>query len=390
MPDPIFTFNTIAVLHKRLTPGNRPIVGPITDMQTNSHPRVRSACEACHERKQRCIIPDAGGACHACLQNSRHCYFVPRYKAGRPRRTNRSNDTNNNTTITLASPPPSSTTSALVDQNELSTPYDQNDGINVATSGQLFLTGRTDSQLRSGQLEKDQPTLEVNMSGDLNDSLVFFDNDLGSLLDYSSCSFVDTTFPQPPTSKVQSQVLTVNANEDPLSSLAEQFTLMHQHENTCRRGGLKSSHLTSDHGEFPFQVIASIEEACKFALGLVRSRPSEQDASLDSVLLVTMLKATILKVIACSDVVLGAAESTLSAAPASERQDDESNTADGSTLMDCVLVLKQLDISLTRVKLCLTRGGWQQEPQVMLMFTSRLRSLHERISALIDKLCDEQ
>lgn len=49
-------------------------------------PRVRSACEACHKRKQRCIIPDAGGACQACQQHSRQCYFFPRFRPGRPQR----------------------------------------------------------------------------------------------------------------------------------------------------------------------------------------------------------------------------------------------------------------------------------------------------------------
>lgn len=63
-------------------------------------PRVRSACEACHTRKQRCILPDAGGACQACVQNSRQCYFVPRFRPGRPQRRqtddrcNRSSNTN--------------------------------------------------------------------------------------------------------------------------------------------------------------------------------------------------------------------------------------------------------------------------------------------------------
>jgi hypothetical protein len=49
-------------------------------------PRVRNACEACHKRKQRCILPDAGGSCLACRHNARQCYFVPRIRPGKPPR----------------------------------------------------------------------------------------------------------------------------------------------------------------------------------------------------------------------------------------------------------------------------------------------------------------
>lgn len=49
-------------------------------------PRVRNACEACHKRKQRCILPDSGGCCQACQQTGRQCYFLPRYRPGRPQR----------------------------------------------------------------------------------------------------------------------------------------------------------------------------------------------------------------------------------------------------------------------------------------------------------------
>ncbi|KAJ5358485.1 uncharacterized protein N7496_010898 [Penicillium cataractarum] len=51
--------------------------------------KVRSACEECHERKIRCLLPSEGGACQACLTSKRQCYFLPRHKAGRPRRGNR-------------------------------------------------------------------------------------------------------------------------------------------------------------------------------------------------------------------------------------------------------------------------------------------------------------
>jgi hypothetical protein len=51
-------------------------------------PKVRSACEACHKRKQRCILPESGGACHACRQYARHCFFVPRIRPGKQPRRN--------------------------------------------------------------------------------------------------------------------------------------------------------------------------------------------------------------------------------------------------------------------------------------------------------------
>jgi hypothetical protein len=53
---------------------------------TSTTPSVRSACKACHERKIRCITPPTGGPCHICQSTGRSCYFLPRYKSGRPRR----------------------------------------------------------------------------------------------------------------------------------------------------------------------------------------------------------------------------------------------------------------------------------------------------------------
>lgn len=53
---------------------------------SQSLPKVRSACEACHKRKQRCIPYQAGGPCHSCRQNARNCYFVPRIRPGKQRR----------------------------------------------------------------------------------------------------------------------------------------------------------------------------------------------------------------------------------------------------------------------------------------------------------------
>ncbi|KAJ5551248.1 hypothetical protein N7461_005946 [Penicillium sp. DV-2018c] len=52
-------------------------------------PVVRSAYEPCHERKVRCLIPPHGGSCQACMTSRRQCYFLPRHKAGRPRRCSR-------------------------------------------------------------------------------------------------------------------------------------------------------------------------------------------------------------------------------------------------------------------------------------------------------------
>jgi hypothetical protein len=52
----------------------------------SKQPLVRNACEECHDRKIRCSIPPKGGACIACQTHGRQCFFLPRYKSGRPRR----------------------------------------------------------------------------------------------------------------------------------------------------------------------------------------------------------------------------------------------------------------------------------------------------------------
>jgi hypothetical protein len=47
-------------------------------------PQVRDACEECHSRKIKCQTTKAG-ACRACQNNGRLCFFLPRNKSGRPK-----------------------------------------------------------------------------------------------------------------------------------------------------------------------------------------------------------------------------------------------------------------------------------------------------------------
>lgn len=46
---------------------------------------VRNACNACHTRKIRCETPQGGGPCLSCQAKDLSCYYLPRYKSGRPR-----------------------------------------------------------------------------------------------------------------------------------------------------------------------------------------------------------------------------------------------------------------------------------------------------------------
>lgn len=49
-----------------------------------SQPNVRNACKVCHERKIRCIISAKGGPCRHCQSRGLSCFFLPRYRSGRP------------------------------------------------------------------------------------------------------------------------------------------------------------------------------------------------------------------------------------------------------------------------------------------------------------------
>lgn len=49
--------------------------------------RVRGACEYCHHRKIRCIVNPSSPSCHNCLATGVTCFFAPRLKSGRPRRS---------------------------------------------------------------------------------------------------------------------------------------------------------------------------------------------------------------------------------------------------------------------------------------------------------------
>ena len=57
--------------------------GEKTGYGSQSH--VRTACEACHQRKIRCILSTEGGPCQNCRARSLSCFFLPRYRSGRPR-----------------------------------------------------------------------------------------------------------------------------------------------------------------------------------------------------------------------------------------------------------------------------------------------------------------
>ncbi|KAK8098928.1 RING-3 [Apiospora kogelbergensis] len=57
------------------------------ELQSGGHDAklVRNACNACHTRKIRCVTPENGGPCLHCQSKDLSCYFLPRYKSGRPR-----------------------------------------------------------------------------------------------------------------------------------------------------------------------------------------------------------------------------------------------------------------------------------------------------------------
>lgn len=70
--------------------------------------RVRNACEACHERKIKCKTSTSGGPCQSCAANGRSCFFLPRIKAGRPRRKRSPPASQPDTSSSHASPAESS------------------------------------------------------------------------------------------------------------------------------------------------------------------------------------------------------------------------------------------------------------------------------------------
>ncbi|KAF2146411.1 uncharacterized protein K452DRAFT_219698 [Aplosporella prunicola CBS 121167] len=71
-----------------------------------SQAHVRNACDACHKRKIRCIASRNGGPCHNCQSRGLPCFFLPRYKSGRPRmhRNYPSEDTIIGSTTTMSMP----------------------------------------------------------------------------------------------------------------------------------------------------------------------------------------------------------------------------------------------------------------------------------------------
>jgi hypothetical protein len=50
-------------------------------------PKLRVACEACHEKKIRCLSSIGGGPCRPCATSGRRCFYVPRATPGPRRRT---------------------------------------------------------------------------------------------------------------------------------------------------------------------------------------------------------------------------------------------------------------------------------------------------------------
>ncbi|EFR04285.1 hypothetical protein MGYG_07294 [Nannizzia gypsea CBS 118893] len=78
-----------------------------------SQPNIRNACDACHKRKIRCMVSRNGGPCYNCKSRGLSCYFLPRYRSGRPRRRDNSSPETIETITPTPTPTPPSTNNSF-------------------------------------------------------------------------------------------------------------------------------------------------------------------------------------------------------------------------------------------------------------------------------------
>lgn len=353
-------------------------------MQT-TQPRVRSACEPCHERKQRCIILDGGGPCQLCQQSSRNCFFIPRFKAGRPRR----NDSATGSTIgpnpadSRPSTSPVLSSSATVQRRQ---------------AYSLPPHAIEPAPTHSEPADQEPDTMTTDNYGNMNDLDIFMASS-SSELDMGLSTLLEFSYPPSPT-------------PDAVLNLTERYAEMHRHELLLKQGGPTSPALPASTGYLLPTFITSIDSACTHALSLIRATSTPRDRDFTVSALVALLLATMLKVILLTEAIIDAVESqSTDPQPNQNNSNDNNNSSNSSNNnnrsltsfhptsgaydVESALTFKQLDMSLAQAKHCLYQLGRQQQIGGSGTFADsetlhKTRDLHTRITRLIDKVYDAQ
>lgn len=341
-----------------------------------------------------------GGPCNACQHTSRHCFFIPRHKAGRRRRRS--------TTITTAS---SSIGSPLhspqvdpvqqhhrrtfghfeTDNNhaDFSCPLERSAGL-VTSNGQLLSPPLPLEPREITQPPKD--TSFMGHLGDLTHNVDYFNADAPPMLDYSSSSSSEATHVQAvPYGIAAAAHTTTTTTTDPLLVLASKITEMHWHDSNLKHMGTTSASFEASKDGFPPQIVADIDVACKQAMFIVRNGSAEHDEPLGSYVLTAVMRASMIKVIMLIHSLIDAIEAHLG--PKHNNNKDASPQTlgnDAGLNVDIVMVLKQLDLSLTEAKLSLLHLARKAESQSTAETSRRTRDLHLRISTMIDSVCEDR
>lgn len=351
-------------------------------------PCVRSACEPCRDRKQRCHIPDSGGSCQACANAQRNCYFVPRFKAGRPKRSQSTQDGG------LAHAPPTSPLSSSSSRHSTTTipmPLEQQQPHHDPPFG-----------MASPFIDASAIDIGTNEFGNLMDGFEGFDyfdyfsNPMGQSAASSSSGRASFSGMSPQQSSAsyfapRAEPFPSMPIQDPVQLLTQRFVDLHQHSEMLKHGLLSKAYILDSNGSVAASISAMINHTVNMLSG--NKALNAEDALL--------IQAGIAKACGlCESIVLvseqrsGLSPTNSSRSSPSQSPRGDSGSTGGSDAgslhvgMDFVTLLENTDISLSRARTCLAQlARSRQCPGGLDDTIQRCVSLRQRISLLMERVC---
>ena len=315
-------------------------------------PSVRSACEECHDRKIRCQTPAEGGSCQACQASGRQCYFLPRYKSGRPRKDSTSpagswtrDSSYEDLSIDLSSPssfPPSA--------------FDTQYTADSQAAHKLFnwpsACTHFPSPMKIPELDPSSTAFDS-----FRDHSAFSQQDIrrGRLPDRLRPSLSEFTLNE----SSRGSTATSNTSPSPekenqpgraggkeFAVLLEHCTTLQRHSEELREGGsLSANTWTSDNQTQVQWVLKNIDSSCALLFGtfghLTLNSASEQNATVDPALL-ALTVSTALKIFEVCDLLI-------------------QNRIPSVVSLNTMLLLKRLDFNVMQARVAVSHVGQMKQ-----------------------------
>lgn len=363
-------------------------------MQSSPMPLVRSACESCHKRKQKCVIPDGGGSCDACRQASRTCYFLPRVRAGRPRRLPSASHSGAGIDFAqhhhlVTSPELVHSPSTEVNNGPFSPLSHQAasfDGYSHSSSNDSETCKSPNGYVTSLDTDASLDDFAMAASSNVQYFEPFPIQDAGypnmamSALPWSSSSlhmsngdtdFQDDQFEAFYNTMVQANV---NATTDPIPGLAQSFVELRSHRVALKKASLSSHHTMHDPLTLIQPAVNAVDAVCsQFAAEMDSSsdQSDDDDAGSSSMFLTSVVEA--FSVCEAINSLLNDSWSHRLVGPNS------------SATMPLILELKRLDFSMAQAMVCVVRLLRQHQMRGFSWLVNQGKSVQKQIGETVER-----